>query len=265
MLDSSLRTGTKRAFPEVSLSTMKRRSLDMVGCHEASSNFSMPVLESFPMEVPNISPDKLTEPAPEPDQLAEPAPAVTAPLSCPEFPEITSPHNPSHIVSKNSDSIRQDVISSQNRQLFPLQDFFTNFVEERLVRWRPSDSQHNNELALQGRHPYQKEEVKNRPTWWFGKRAAVPETVVNTVNFESLNEFELVTQNTRFRPNSLGSLAQPIYVEPTTPAVITFSAYISKEDTREASENNPGDFFSILGDFFSWCWSVDCLIKANGE
>lgn len=62
-----------------------------------------------------------------------------------------------------------------------------NFMEERLIRWNPSDSQNNSEGALNGTHPYQinvfrklpSEETAFKPfaslSSWFGPKTKVPD------------------------------------------------------------------------------------------
>lgn len=42
-----------------------------------------------------------------------------------------------------------------NESMFYSGDAFRECMEERLLRWKPTDSQHNAELILSGRHPYQ--------------------------------------------------------------------------------------------------------------
>ncbi|CUM64365.1 uncharacterized protein PRCAT00001967001 [Priceomyces carsonii] len=52
-------------------------------------------------------------------------------------------------------SIRQGVILQQSSRFLPMIDYFQEFMEERLIRWRPSESQFDNEASMNGRHPFQ--------------------------------------------------------------------------------------------------------------
>ncbi|ABN64406.2 predicted protein [Scheffersomyces stipitis CBS 6054] len=71
---------------------------------------------------------------------------------------IISPHEPPYepITLAQEISIRKEVASRQHN-LLPTGDYLQEYMEDRLVRWRPSDSQHNNELSINGNHVYQQD------------------------------------------------------------------------------------------------------------
>ncbi|ODV81537.1 uncharacterized protein CANTADRAFT_3633 [Suhomyces tanzawaensis NRRL Y-17324] len=75
---------------------------------------------------------------------------------CPNFAAtIQTPHEPRYPISKMPASIRQEIAIHNELNLFTLSDFFQNHLEERLMRWRPSESQQNVDDALRGPHPFQ--------------------------------------------------------------------------------------------------------------
>lgn len=63
---------------------------------------------------------------------------------------ISSIHEPPFEAVKNP-SIRNDL----NSQVSIFLGRFQNYMEERLIRWGPSDSQFNNQATVDGHHPYQ--------------------------------------------------------------------------------------------------------------
>lgn len=63
---------------------------------------------------------------------------------------ISSIHEPPFDAVKTP-SIRNDL----NSQVSLFLGRFQNYMEERLIRWGPSDSQFNNQATVDGRHPYQ--------------------------------------------------------------------------------------------------------------
>lgn len=75
----------------------------------------------------------------------------------PVFQHIGGPHQAPFAVPNSGPSVRQRVISRQELELVlhPSGNRLQSFMEERLVRWTPNDSQNNNEGVLNGNHPYQ--------------------------------------------------------------------------------------------------------------
>lgn len=73
---------------------------------------------------------------------------------------ITSPHNPPYESTNENQpqkTMKQSIIDSHNNAIFPMADYFQDYMEERMVRWRPSDSQFNIDDTMNGTHPYQQE------------------------------------------------------------------------------------------------------------
>ncbi|KAG7729109.1 hypothetical protein KL933_001335 [Ogataea haglerorum] len=59
-------------------------------------------------------------------------------------------------------TLRSKVIRRQSNRIFPSSHWLIEMMEDRLVRWRPTSSQNNVSLALDGNHPYQKESLAKR-------------------------------------------------------------------------------------------------------
>lgn len=77
-------------------------------------------------------------------------------------PNMKSPHEAPYepgVPARNQ--IRDEVVLNHNNLLFPNADRFVNLIEERLVHWRPTDSQQNAEQLLDGQHPYQVHQSRN--------------------------------------------------------------------------------------------------------
>lgn len=74
-----------------------------------------------------------------------------------QHPRIISNFNePKDFINDNneltgSNNIRKSLISQNS--LLP-NDSFQQYMEGRLIRWKPSDSQHNTEVVMEGRHPF---------------------------------------------------------------------------------------------------------------
>lgn len=72
---------------------------------------------------------------------------------------ISSPHRPPFEYNENqstTNTVMQTIINNHNAGIFPVIDYFQDYMEERLLRWRPGDSQFNVEDTMNGAHPYQK-------------------------------------------------------------------------------------------------------------
>lgn len=72
---------------------------------------------------------------------------------------VKSPHEPpfdaTSLLHQGRTSIRQSLINDQNG-IFPTPvDNFHGYLSERMIRWRPSDSQYNVEATMEGKHPFQ--------------------------------------------------------------------------------------------------------------
>ncbi|CCE85184.1 Piso0_004766 [Millerozyma farinosa CBS 7064] len=89
---------------------------------------------------------------------------------------ISSPHRPPFEYNENqatSNRVMQTIINNHNTGIFPVIDYFQDYMEERLLRWRPGDSQFNVEDTMNGAHPYQNSNfdapyVKQNGTGFFG-------------------------------------------------------------------------------------------------
>lgn len=79
------------------------------------------------------------------------------------FDDIVSPHLPPYPHDfdnflSGKKPLRQTIMNQRNRRLlFPSEDYFLDYIEDRLVFWRPSDSQYNIEETITGKHPYQQD------------------------------------------------------------------------------------------------------------
>lgn len=97
--------------------------------------------------------------------------------------QFSSPHipvfEPLAILPKRQQSIRNTLLESQNYSIGH-SDYFSGYMEERMMRWRPSDSQYNVDATMNGNHPYQsprfdfKRDIKtntifNSMSKWFTK------------------------------------------------------------------------------------------------
>lgn len=122
----------------------------------------------------------------------------------PKFPDF----------SRHASQIRLSLLVQPN--LFTV-DTFQDFMEERLVRWRPSDSQHNTTLITEGLHPY----AENN----FGKKPAPKKT-------GSLNIFNWFSS----RPNSNVDLEkQEIQTE------AYYTAQPATFNEPDSTSNNPSN------------------------
>lgn len=89
---------------------------------------------------------------------------------------ISSPHRPPFEYDENqatTNTVMQTIINNHNAGIFPVIDYFQDYMEERLLRWRPGDSQFNVEDTMNGAHPYQKSNfdapyVKQNGSGFFG-------------------------------------------------------------------------------------------------
>ena len=155
------------------------------------------VLSTF--DSPNqILNSRIAIPAPHRASSISPLPLISE-LDPLPTDEITSPHEPIYVVTDEDvlfprrhhrrhplpllpnnelqlQHIRNRVESSRPRG----NDTFTQFVENRYARFRPSASQHNNEAIMNSMHPYQQddygkekktalENITNNITSWFKK------------------------------------------------------------------------------------------------
>ncbi|KAG7661558.1 uncharacterized protein J8A68_004927 [[Candida] subhashii] len=112
----------------------------------------------------------------------------------PPFDPLIHPSDHPHRLSKRELNARRHSSLSQTGQLenrlFPHYDQFSEFMEERYIRYRPSESQHNNEAILSGKHPFQQDDY-GRPksstsfvrsfTGWF-KNLNKPESISGSQN-----------------------------------------------------------------------------------
>ncbi|KAK6460728.1 hypothetical protein DFJ63DRAFT_315389 [Scheffersomyces coipomensis] len=103
---------------------------------------------------------------------------------------IQSPHEPPFPVPPihpKQGPVRQKVINQNNTRLFAPTDHFQEYIEERLIRWKPSDSQHNNESTIIGNHPFQSLEYDK-----VGKKNNKPFKLFSTLGswFNPIEELE---------------------------------------------------------------------------
>ena len=69
---------------------------------------------------------------------------------------VASPHVAPHVVDgKKGIPLRQRIMNNYDNAIFPPSDYFRSFMEERMMRWRPPDSQFNIEETMEGHHPFQ--------------------------------------------------------------------------------------------------------------
>ena len=100
---------------------------------------------------------------------------------------ITSPHHPPFalpIESNQRKILRPNNLFSHNNASLTRADYFQDYMEEIMARWRPGHSQFNVDDTMDGKHPYQQEtfelEAKAYNPFitlkaWFNRKAAIPD------------------------------------------------------------------------------------------
>lgn len=131
---------------------------------------------------------------------------------------INSPHNPPFEapIKNNQAKTLMQGFHNPNNVILPRADYFEDYMEERIARWRPGNSQFNVEDTMDGNHPYQKENfelekkaAKIRPynpfvtlRSWFNEKAAISdlENQAQDMNLRTIN-----TNPNYFNAEDLGS------------------------------------------------------------
>ncbi|CAK9437828.1 uncharacterized protein LODBEIA_P22060 [Lodderomyces beijingensis] len=104
----------------------------------------------------------------------------------PDSPPPPQPHPPIHNYTHHAHHAQNQ---NQNQHLQPSRlryartsDVFTDYVEHRYARFRPAQSQHNNEMVMANQHPFQAEEygARQRTIYesiasWFANLAKPPQ------------------------------------------------------------------------------------------
>lgn len=213
--------------------------------------------------------------------------------------EFASPHYPPFEAAEKAKGIRRDIVESQN--IFTTSSSYLHrLMEERLIRWRPSESQMSMEAPLNGKHPFQShlfDSKKDNKTifnslsgWMFKQKLEVQETseqeqqVVFRAQQLDSPDFNRILSLKKLKPNSSNSIlsppqeqrpidAQPLpTVEPAyTPRAIAFSEFQLNFNNNGVSNGLPNgrplndpntgeDFASFEGNFVDIFDDIDNCI-----
>lgn len=177
-------------------------------------------------------------------------------LGCPHVP----PYNITNsLVDANVGSVRSRVIQEQAARMYPAFDRLQDVMEDRIVRWRPPQSQHGTDSVIQGNHIYQQQpesEVNGAWDWlclwtWFGKLALshgcenLPQDRLQPTHTTELPDLELQPLDlAQFKPNSSrsfldGGISRPSVVNhgvplsPMTPKAVLWTDFELHYDKQE--------------------------------
>ena len=120
---------------------------------------------------------------------------------------ITSPHHPpfAYPIENNQRKIlKPNNLFTHNNASLTRTDYFQDYMEERMARWRPGHSQFNVDDTMNGKHPYQQETIEQDDKAakinsynpfitlkaWFNRKAAIPdlENQTTTANIRKCEE-----------------------------------------------------------------------------
>lgn len=180
---------------------------------------------------------------------------------------IVSPHNPPFEANQRVQGIRISIIETQNIFTAP-SSRLNGLMEERLIRWRPSESQMNAEASLNGKHPFQtsfydcKKDSKNifnsLSSWMFKQKLEVSETDVKQQLDKQQSQqgeqdsdspdFNRILSLKKLKPNSSNSILNPLNLQPVingqplptsepvyTPKAIPFSEFQLNFDNEKSN------------------------------
>ncbi|CAH2355090.1 hypothetical protein CLIB1423_21S01596 [[Candida] railenensis] len=199
--------------------------------------------------------DLITLPAGSSSLVSPPGAESTASIMSSEFPYDLSPrpHSPPYYNSTANDhtdyrtsfgrSIREAVILNRSQHHSPSPtSYFQSIMEERLTRWRPSDSHQSVDATMNGQHPYQIRHFANRDT---NSMVAVPFFVNIKEWWKTKNDN---TSSIAPIPDP-DSHILPIFQQQTASWTYNFSNFMKKiqphtSDSLVIERNSPKQFIS---------------------
>lgn len=172
-----------------------------------------------------------------------PSPTHSDPLSIsttPEVPSLVSPHDPPYdadLYYPQRGSIRPRGTSLFGR------DVFDEYVGNRYHRFRPTESQQNNDVVMNNMHPFQRDDYGIAPKTflesiasWFKSRPAVPDLEMQQQEEEEEEEKSESLANTVVIPREEDTSPQPVY----TPRGIPINEFVLNY-SKPADDSNLGE------------------------
>ncbi|WEJ93549.1 hypothetical protein PSN45_001015 [Yamadazyma tenuis] len=194
-----------------------------------------------------------------------------------------SPNVPSIAEIGPKPRLRQTILNERN---FFSNDSFQDYLEERLARFRPNESQHNTQVS-EGKHPYFSKEIEKRGTKekgrlfdWFTGSKPVPDiekqldvsTEGSNIFFtaqEPLDQMDLALQNLRCDPSSSNSILpilQPTHLsDPYTPYAMPFPDDLRQQERFVRGEGSALDSMEEILDLVNGTenFITSCTNKQN--
>ncbi|KAI3402543.2 hypothetical protein KGF56_004635 [Candida oxycetoniae] len=191
-----------------------------------------------------------------------PTPTQSEPLTTPISPSpqdlssLLSPHEPPHEVDlyfpQRQQKLRQQM--SRNTGAFfsgnagggCSSDVFTEYVENRFARFRPTESQHNNDVVMNNLHPFQRDDYgveqksifENITTWFKKKPIVATDLETQSQSPPTTDKSASCTAGFLQRGEEMGNTAEPVY----TPRGIPINEYplnfIKQQDNSNLGEEN---------------------------
>lgn len=141
--------------------------------------------------------------------------------------DFASPHYPPFEAAEKAQGIRRNIVESQN--IFSASSsYLHSLMEERLIRWRPSDSQMSMEAPLNGKHPFQShlfDSKKDNRTilnslsgWMFKQKLEEEENeqtseqekpIFHKAQLSDSPDFNRILSLKKLKPNSSNSILSP--------------------------------------------------------
>ncbi|GMG20121.1 unnamed protein product [Ambrosiozyma monospora] len=93
----------------------------------------------------------------------------------PEIQQDSPTHKPPYPKTQEeilTNGVRKKVIARQSNRIFPVNNWFIEVMEDRLVRWRPAVSSSSVDEAMSGQHPYQASTYTDPPSPAYSKSKA---------------------------------------------------------------------------------------------
>mmetsp|Transcript_7446 Transcript_7446/g.9404 ORF Transcript_7446/g.9404 Transcript_7446/m.9404 type:complete len:508 (-) Transcript_7446:159-1682(-) len=188
--DQSTENTKMKAIRSCSISPMRTvRSLGKANStREFASRFSSNNKPPRSIRLHNSEPSSFFEiESEDTSELAEESPILYNDIG----DTITTPHDPPFSLQtrNKSEYIKPNIFFSHNNASLTRPDYFQEYMEERMARWRPGNSQFNVEDTMEGKHPYQQEHfeleakaAKIRPSnpfmalkTWFDGKIVIPD------------------------------------------------------------------------------------------
>ncbi|GME94939.1 unnamed protein product [Ambrosiozyma monospora] len=90
----------------------------------------------------------------------------------PEIQQDSPTHKPPYPKTQEeilTNGVRKKVIARQSNRIFPVNNWFIEVMEDRLVRWRPAVSSSSVDETMSGQHPYQASTYTDPPSPAYSK------------------------------------------------------------------------------------------------